>query len=67
MDKKRYSKIASFMQDHPEDAMMRRFAALNIQNILYLQAEVTDLQRDYDKLEADDNSSAEVDRRNFAF
>lgn len=55
------------MQDHPEDAMMRRFAALNIQNILYLQAEVTDLQRDYDKLEADDNSSAEVDRRNFAF
>ncbi|XDG03573.1 hypothetical protein ABKA04_003188 [Annulohypoxylon sp. FPYF3050] len=67
MDKKGYSKIASFMQDHPEDTIVRRFAALNLQNILYLQAEVINLQRDYDKLEADNNSSVEDDRRNFAF
>ncbi|KAI1214349.1 uncharacterized protein F4807DRAFT_455989 [Annulohypoxylon truncatum] len=66
MDKKGYSKIALFMQDHPEDAMVRRFAALNLQNILYLQAEVINLQRDLDKLETDNDSSVEEDRRNFA-
>ncbi|KAI1456510.1 hypothetical protein F4805DRAFT_458716 [Annulohypoxylon moriforme] len=67
MDKKGYSKIALFMQDHPEDAMVRRFSALNLQNILYLQAEIIDLERDIEKLEAGNNSSAEDDRRNFAF
>ncbi|KAI1772806.1 hypothetical protein F4818DRAFT_443690 [Hypoxylon cercidicola] len=66
MDKKGYSKIALFMQDHPEDAIVRRFSALNLQNILYLQAEVINLQRDIDKLEADNNSSVEEDRRDFA-
>lgn len=66
MDKKGYSKIASFMQDHPEDAIVRRFAALNLQNILYLQAEITNLQRDIDKLETDNDSSGEEDRRDFA-
>lgn len=67
MEKKGYSKIASFMQEHPEDVIVRRFAALNLQNILYLQAEVINLQRDIEKLEADNNSSGEEDRPDFAF
>ncbi|KAF7524526.1 hypothetical protein G7054_g11408 [Neopestalotiopsis clavispora] len=67
MDKQGYAKIASFMAEHPEDAMIRRFASLNLQNILYLQAEIVGLEQNLRKLEAENDSSADRDRRNFAF
>ncbi|KAI0968840.1 hypothetical protein F4678DRAFT_464028 [Xylaria arbuscula] len=67
MDKQGYPKIASFMADHPEDATFRRFASLNLQNILYLQAEITGLEKDLRKLEADSDASNDCDRRHFSF
>ncbi|KAI0169611.1 hypothetical protein GGR52DRAFT_475082 [Hypoxylon sp. FL1284] len=67
MDKKGYAKIALFMQEHPEDTIVRRFAALQLQDILYLQAEIVHLQRRLDILESNNNSSGEQERREFAF
>lgn len=49
---KGYAKIASLMGKYPEVAMVRQFGALNVQNILYLQAELVTLEHDFRKLEA---------------
>jgi hypothetical protein len=39
-----YAKVAALMGTHPEFAMLRRFRTLNLQNLLYLQAEITHLE-----------------------
>jgi len=39
-----YSHLASLMSAHPETAVLRRFGYLNTLNILYLQAELTNLE-----------------------
>ena len=39
-----YAKLATLMGAYPEVAIVRRFAALSAQNILYLQAELVDLE-----------------------
>jgi hypothetical protein len=39
-----YAKVAQFMGAHPEFAVLRRFKALNMQNMLYLQAEIMHLE-----------------------
>jgi hypothetical protein len=39
-----YAQLASLMGAHPEVAVFRRFGALNAQNLLYLQAELTHLE-----------------------
>ncbi|KAF7883702.1 uncharacterized protein EAF02_005622 [Botrytis sinoallii] len=52
-----YNKIASFMSKYPESAIVSRFSELNIQNIIYLQAEIFGLQIDLKELEnANDRS-----------
>lgn len=39
-----YAKVAKLMSMYPEFAVFRRFQALNIQNLLYLQAEIIHLE-----------------------
>lgn len=39
-----YAKVAQLMGAHIEFAILRRFRALNVQNLLYLQAEITHLE-----------------------
>lgn len=41
-----YRKVAELMAEHEEFAIFRRFRALNMQNLLYLQAEITHLEKD---------------------
>jgi hypothetical protein len=41
-----YAKIAERTSHHPELAIFRRFAALNAQNLLHLQAEIHELEAD---------------------
>lgn len=41
-----HSKVAEFMSHHTELAIFRRFSKLNLQNLLYLQAELTHLESD---------------------
>jgi|SRR5450432_1275086 hypothetical protein len=45
-----YAKIASLMSHHRELAIFRRFGTLNLQNLLYLQAELTHLEEDLEEL-----------------
>ncbi|KAK6843238.1 hypothetical protein PG989_008303 [Apiospora arundinis] len=57
---KGYSKIASFMGEQPEAAMVRRFADLNLQNILYLQAEIVGLEEDLRRIETENDSKEDL-------
>jgi hypothetical protein len=41
-----YAKISQLMSRHDEFAMLRRFRSLNIQNLLYMQAELTYLEEE---------------------
>ncbi|KAI1859736.1 hypothetical protein JX265_010185 [Neoarthrinium moseri] len=45
-----YAKVAKLMATHGEYAILRRFKALNIQNLLYLQAEITHLETELAEL-----------------
>lgn len=40
-----HAKVAALMGAYPEVAIFRRFAAMNAQNLLYLQAELIELER----------------------
>jgi hypothetical protein len=41
-----YAKVATLMSHHSEFAVLRRFSKLNLQNLLYLQAELTAMETD---------------------
>jgi len=41
-----YPKLAGKMELQPEISVFRRFGALNSRNLLYLQAEITTLEKD---------------------
>lgn len=60
-----YAKIASFMDRHPESAQVLRFSDINLQNILYLQAEIYGLREDLRKIESQSQSSSSDDLKNF--
>ncbi|OAL40534.1 hypothetical protein AYO20_00270 [Fonsecaea nubica] len=61
-----YTKIASFMGLHPESAQVLRFSDLNLQNILYLQAEIYGLREDLRKIEAQTQNASSDDLKDFA-
>lgn len=50
------------MGEFPEVAIFRRFAALNAQNLLYLQAELKDLEVTLRQAAEEDERSAHPDR-----
>lgn len=55
-----YAKIASRMVAYPELAIVRRFKQLNIQNVLYLQAQLHHLEKQlYSLAKVDIQSSSE--------
>lgn len=54
-----YEGLARFMGTYPELAIFRRFGALNLQNIIYLQAEITTLEGEFQKIVAEDNLNPE--------
>ncbi len=54
-----YPKLAAKIEIQPEAAIYRRFGALNAQNLLYFQAELSDLEgqlRDQQKSDNDQNN-----------
>ncbi|KAK9788201.1 putative DUF6594 domain-containing protein [Seiridium cardinale] len=52
-----YAKLALLMGRHDEVAIFRRFQTLNMQNLLYMQAELAQLEDDLKKLARDDIDS----------
>jgi hypothetical protein len=63
---KRYKKIAALMGRYPESAIIYQFSELNIQNILYLQAELIGLQKDLHELEDANGRSLDPERSSFS-
>lgn len=61
-----YTKIADFMGRHPEPASVLRFSDINLQNIIYLQAEIYGLREDLRKAEVQNPISTSEDRNNFS-
>jgi hypothetical protein len=61
-----YPKLASQMGAFPETAIIRRFSALNVQRLLYLQAELVHLEKELREYENDDANSADCNRRDYA-
>ncbi|KAK0728798.1 hypothetical protein B0T26DRAFT_748959 [Lasiosphaeria miniovina] len=57
-----YARLASLMGAHPETAIVRRFGSLNTLNLLYLQAELTDLENALQKEAKADAESGHLDR-----
>lgn len=52
-----YPRLASLMGAHPETAIFRRFGQLNVLNLLYLQAELTNLENSlHEAIKADSES-----------
>lgn len=47
-----YTDLALLMGQYPESAIYRRFSALNAENLLYLQAELVNLEKRYRKLKS---------------
>ncbi|KAL0259411.1 hypothetical protein SLS55_005147 [Diplodia seriata] len=66
MPRKGYAKIAAQMAKHPESAMVRQFGDLNLQNILYLQAELVGLEEDFRRLEAKNDASEDEEKAAFS-
>lgn len=60
-----YHKLASAMGLFPDLAIFRRFSTLNTKNILYLQAELLDLERQLDDAARADALSNDLNRREY--
>ena len=56
-----YAKIAKFMGRHSEAAQVLRFSDINLQNILYLQAEIFGLREDLRNVETENEESSSPD------
>ncbi len=52
-----YTALASMMANHAEAAIFRRFDTLNIKNLLYMQAELVDLENQLHEIESEDKKS----------
>ena len=58
-----YNVLAHLMGAYPPLSIFRRFGALNARNILYLQAELVDLEAQLLQAEKADEESGHVDRK----
>ncbi|KAI9880356.1 MAG: hypothetical protein M1830_003967 [Pleopsidium flavum] len=61
-----YAKLAAMMGRHPEMAIFRAFRPLNTQNLLYLQAELVELERDLEFIASLDNASGNPPKQAYA-
>lgn len=61
-----YAKLASLMGAHPEVLFLRRFGALGAQNLLYLQAELVQLEHEFRECSRENERSNDRDRANFS-
>jgi hypothetical protein len=61
-----YPKLAAKIAVQPEAAIYRRFGALNAQNLLYLQAELTDLEGRLSEQQVLDNNEQKGSKPEYA-
>lgn len=63
---KGYKKIATLMGNYPELGMVSQFSSLNIQSLLYRQAELISLQQDLQELVDSSDRSSDEEKREFS-
>ncbi|KAI4226306.1 MAG: hypothetical protein LQ349_006899 [Xanthoria aureola] len=61
-----YTALASMMANHAEAAIFRRFDTLNIKNLLYMQAELVDLEDQLHDIESEDKKSEAPNKVSFS-
>jgi hypothetical protein len=61
-----YPKLAAKIEILPEVAIFRRFGALNAQNLLYYQAEITYLERKLKAQQLKDNNHGNDEEKSYA-
>lgn len=64
-----YDKLAVFLGSHPEFQYFRRFSTLNAKNLLYLQAELANLEQELNDIIQEDKELAfrEEKKRKYPF
>ena len=60
-----YDKVAELFADDPSLAMVRRFGELNALNLLYLLAELVELERDLKRFTKEDQLNSDTERREY--
>ncbi|KAI7152787.1 hypothetical protein KC349_g8777 [Hortaea werneckii] len=63
---KGYHRLADLMGHYPETAIFRRFGALNMLNLLSLQAELIDLQVQFRDIWVEDDASVDLDEKDYS-
>ena len=61
-----YPKLGSLMGADPPLAIFRRYSALNAQTLLYMQAEINQLERDLQEITEEDFKSSDPERSAFS-
>ena len=54
-----YTTLATLMGTHHELALMRKFATLNVKNLLYMQAELTHLEAELGNIELENGRTGD--------
>jgi hypothetical protein len=62
-----YDKLAAFIGDSPEMSIYRRFSRLGAKNILYLQAELVNLEAELEEIIRDDKDSGDEEKEPFPY
>jgi hypothetical protein len=60
-----HTKVARFMAHHGEMGILRRFKDLNFKNLLYLQAELVELEKELEDLSRADNAAIDSPRASY--
>jgi hypothetical protein len=60
-----YPRLANLVSQYPGMAIFRRFARLNAQNLLLMQAEIAQLELDLDMTALEDSQSNDANRQSF--
>ena len=62
---KGYARLAGLFGQYQETAMFSRFARLNAKNLLYMQAELVQMEYELDTIALEDSQSDDPDRQSF--
>jgi hypothetical protein len=60
-----YPQLANLVSHYPGMAIFRRFTRLNAQNLLFMQAEIAQLELDLDMTALEDSRSNDPNRQSF--
>lgn len=61
-----YPRLAVLQGTYPELAIYRRFSILNARNLLYLQAEIVDLEDQLNRYTIEDLNSDETEKKKYS-